>query len=436
MAQSRVKSACCELKQMRRLPEKAEFILRLCLGLSILLFLLHKIDTNTYCVGFHLAANASATEGATYADVSDPSHLLVVVESITNSSLLKTIQKTGIPARLDTSGTLRLVAGYGDNFIQWNSWQVSQSGLGFLRDVFCRAFRKWPWLLCGLLLYFVAIAAITVRWKLVLNTQNVQLAWKRMLSIAFMGVFFNSFMPGSVGGDLVRGFYTSRESRHGKTELFFSVFIDRMLGMPSILILPILAMLLRPDLTFSHPVTRIVFFVLLLLIFLMASLVLVFFRYDLFERIGLLRQLESKASVGEKIRRVYAAFRLCLTHPKLVMEGFLLSIAGQSVGVAAAFCFARALGEHVSFADFYPLCLIVMVVAGIPLTPGGLGMREGATILLMSAVGITAAKALALSLLMYAGTLLCGIIGALAFVLHSGLPARATTGADQDRGHP
>jgi glycosyltransferase 2 family protein len=416
---------------MKRLLKVAGFMLRLIIGLGIVAYLLYRINTHTSCIDFDLPGPVSVASGSTYADNSNATRIFVVLEDMQDGTLLQTVQRKGT-ARLTRTGTLRLISGRGDTSLQWSSWKVSQSGLGFLWDIIRRTLKHWPLLAAGFFLFFVDIGIIAVRWKLILDTQLLKISWKKVFSISFIGAFFNSFMPGALGGDIIRGYYSSRESESGRTELFLSAFIDRMLGAPSLILLPLLAMAIHPGLTFSNSTTRTMFFVLILVIVIIVGLFPLFFRRDLFDKFGFLRKLEQKASIGAIIRRAYDAIRLCLTHPALVTKGFLLSALGQLIGVIGAFCFIRALGEEVPFLDFLPLFLVAMFVAGIPVTPGGLGLREGAMVLFMSAADIPAVTALALSLLVYLGTLACGALGALVFICFPGPQGRGPTVGAQD----
>ena len=420
---------------MKRVLKISGYLLRLGIGVGIVACLLAWINTHTRCVDFTLEMNSSAAGGALYADCADSHRRFAVIEDMDNGPVLRTVQRKGA-THLAASGSLKIVAGNGDPVLRWTAWKSSRSGLQYLWDVIRSTLSRWQWIAAALLLYYAAIALITIRWKCILDTQGVPISWKRVFSIAFVGAFFNSFMPGSVGGDLVRGYYTAREATHRRTELFLSVFIDRMLGLPSILLMPLAALLMKPSLALSNPATKSAFLVILLMIVASVVLFLLLFRLDLFEKHGFLKRIEEKTSLGAVLRRAYAAFRLCLTHPALVLKTFLLSVAGQSVGVAASFFLVYALGERVPFAEFFPLCLVVMFVSGIPVTPGGLGLREAAMVMLMSAAGIPAVTALALSLLVYICTLICGATGAIAFICFSGPRDRAQAEAAPDPSRP
>lgn len=237
---------------LKRALKIAGFLLRLGLGLGIVAFLLHRIDTHTSCIDFKLENPAIVRGGTTFADDSGTARLFVVLEDLNGGNILKTVQRKGT-AQLGGAGTLTPVATPGAASLRWTSWTASRSGLRFLWDIISGTLGRWPWLVSGFLMFFVGVVMITIRWKLILDTQSLVLTWRRVFSISFVGAFFNSFMPGSLGGDLVRGYYTSREAEERKTELFLSVVIDRMLGLPSVLLLPLAAMAIQPQLISANP---------------------------------------------------------------------------------------------------------------------------------------------------------------------------------------
>jgi len=73
---------------------------------------------------------------------------------------------------------------------------------------------------------------------------------------------------------------------------------------------------------------------------------------------------------------------------------------------------ATALGAHLTVGQALCGFLVVNVVAAIPVTPGGLGSREAACVLMLGRFGVPAETALATSLLIYAWLLLIGLSGA------------------------
>src|SRR4051794_30572879 len=61
-----------------------------------------------------------------------------------------------------------------------------------------------PWLVAGLLVYTLNVAASTWRWHLLLRAQDVQLPRRKLFSSFLVANFFNNFLPSNVGGDVIR----------------------------------------------------------------------------------------------------------------------------------------------------------------------------------------------------------------------------------------
>ena len=85
----------------------------------------------------------------------------------------------------------------------------------------------------------------TVRWQILLRVQGIVLGWFRAAVMVVVGLFFNMFLPGLVGGDAVRLFLLFKSVPRQKTAATLSVVMDRLLGLVSLLILVILVVVLR-----------------------------------------------------------------------------------------------------------------------------------------------------------------------------------------------
>src|SRR5207237_10222498 len=91
-----------------------------------------------------------------------------------------------------------------------------------------------------------------VRWHSVLKAQGLALPMGRATEISLVAHFFNSFLLGSTGGDLMKAYYAARETHHKKTEAVVTVFVDRLLGLWAMLLFAGLMMLPNLTLLFIH----------------------------------------------------------------------------------------------------------------------------------------------------------------------------------------
>jgi uncharacterized membrane protein YbhN (UPF0104 family) len=75
-----------------------------------------------------------------------------------------------------------------------------------------------------------------LRWRMVLRVQGLDLPVGRTLEISLVAQFFNAFLLGSTGGDLLKAYYAARETHHKKTEAVVTVLVDRIIGLFSMLL--------------------------------------------------------------------------------------------------------------------------------------------------------------------------------------------------------
>ena len=103
----------------------------------------------------------------------------------------------------------------------------------------------WHWLLLAWASYSLVETLATIRWQMLLRVQSVIVAWWRTGAIVMIGLFFNMFLPGLVGGDAMRLYCVFKEAPRQKMRAALSVAIDRLIGLVSLLLLVTLVVLNR-----------------------------------------------------------------------------------------------------------------------------------------------------------------------------------------------
>lgn len=295
-----------------------------------------------------------------------------------------------------------------------------------LAGAFGQAAGNWPLLLVAFSLFGVCIVAAVYRWSLILSAQGYSLSDGKITTLFFVGHFFNAFLLGATGGDLVKAYYAATETHHKRTEMVSSIFIDRMLGLLALVALTVVVMACRLPFFLRYPATRIalLFNAGLLLVIVLALAVV--FRRDVFEHWSFFARMERTTSVGAQISRIYRSFRFCLHRPRLLTATLLISLANHVAGLASAFYVGMALGLDLGFMDYVTMFLIINAVATIPLTPSGLGTRETACIFLMGVLGVPEPTAMSLSLLVYGSAMLWSLIGGVVYLFYSARRGRVS----------
>ncbi|HEY8536396.1 MAG TPA: lysylphosphatidylglycerol synthase transmembrane domain-containing protein [Vicinamibacterales bacterium] len=271
----------------------------------------------------------------------------------------------------------------------------------------------------AVILYMAGQAVSTWRWQLLLGPVGLRAAYSRLLGFYFTGMFFNLFLPTIIGGDAVKAVLLARETGR-PARAAGSVFMERNVGLGSLLVVALVAAYLAPPVTLlGVPLTVLVW--LIGAGYAVANLVL--FRphvYRIADRIvaatPLARFRPRAASLYEAIEPYTSA-----RHPMLL--AFVLSFAHQIVVIAVVFLGARALALDVPPAALAVFVPLVSLAGMIPVSVNGLGVREALYVLLFGRVGVPADAAVSLALLYLGVTLLASLPGGVAYLMQP-VPAR------------
>jgi uncharacterized protein (TIRG00374 family) len=243
-----------------------------------------------------------------------------------------------------------------------------------------------------------------------------------ILRIFFVSTFVGTFLPASVGGDVVRAYSLSS---HGvpKADSMASVFVDRMLGVLSVLLMALVGIMLARDLATDRSV--------LLALGVttgacVVGAVLIFsdtadaVAERVIARLPWARPRHILGSLFTSIRR-YATHHGALTN---VLVG---SVGVQVLRVIQAYYLGVAIGVGqplVAYFAFIPLILLIMF---LPITANGIGTSQAAFVWLFGKVGTPSAEAFALSVLFVALGIVGNIPGAIYYV---GRPSGSGSAAD------
>ncbi len=233
------------------------------------------------------------------------------------------------------------------------------------------------WLLFGWLCYSVVEIFATVRWQILLRIQGILIGWWRTAGIVMVGLFFNMFLPGLIGGDLVRLYFVFKHAPDKKARATLSVAMDRLFGLLSILFLAGTVLVLRFGwLKQSNTTLRIAWLALALLggalIFVVALFSLVGF--------GALHRLPDRLPFRKAIVESGQALEIYRKHLAAMSVAFFITIISHLAYYVSFFCAGQSLhgsSAHVaSLPDMLSIMPLVNTVTSIPISIGGVGVRE------------------------------------------------------------
>src|SRR5205823_5628941 len=62
------------------------------------------------------------------------------------------------------------------------------------------------WVAGGILAYVMVEAAAALRWQILLRVQKIHLSVPRVTGLFLIGMFYNQFLPGGTGGDIIKSY--------------------------------------------------------------------------------------------------------------------------------------------------------------------------------------------------------------------------------------
>lgn len=246
-------------------------------------------------------------------------------------------------------------------------------------------------------LYIFAQAVSTVRWKLLLP-EGIGL--KKLFSLYMIGAFFNSFLPGIVGGDAVKGYYLYKAT--GRAGLVLaSVFMDRYLGLVVLIMISIISFPF--GFRYLQETNMTWLFLIIILSFVLGSFLFFGLR------------------IGKHVKHVgnlYDYFHAYRNERGTIGKALLLSVLVQFSGFAAVYILARGLGQNIPFLSILVYLPLIILISTIPISISGLGVREGAFVLFFSVIGVSPEAAAAVSLSWFISILVGSLIGLIEYVRH------------------
>jgi uncharacterized protein (TIRG00374 family) len=291
--------------------------------------------------------------------------------------------------------------------------------LGKLLGAWQAAHSNWPLVLGALLMLGLCIGCGVLRWRLILRAQGIPISGARLSVLYLIGQFFNAFMLGATGGDLMKAYYAARETRHKRTECVMSILVERAIGTVALVGLAFLVMLLNLRLYLGHHEMRVAMLFVVILLVGTGVALLVVIQKDVFEHWPLFRRLEERTRLGAELAKAYDSTRFCMSHGRLMAQTLGLSLANHVGLVAAVFLLGLAMELPLSFAEFLSVFLVINAVASLPITPSGLGTRESAGIFLLGVLGVHPAQAVSLTLLLYGLIVTWSLIGGVVYLVNA-----------------
>ena len=231
---------------------------------------------------------------------------------------------------------------------------------------------NYGWVGIGILAYIVVEISAAIRWQILLRVQGIRLSLPRVSGLFLIGMFYNQFLPGGTGGDIIKSYLLLKETDKKAGGLLAVVF-DRLIGLVALVFLTGTLVLLRFHWLAQTPETRRLLWILLLLLSSSIAGLLTSFVISGF---NLFHLLPHKFPGREKLIEISAAYHLYARHWFATLLAFGASLVAHLATFTTFLCVAYAFRAGVSVIDFFAVLPIERTITALPISFAGLGLRE------------------------------------------------------------
>jgi glycosyltransferase 2 family protein len=255
-----------------------------------------------------------------------------------------------------------------------------------------------------------SFAVSALRWKTILADNQVQFPWFQAFRGYVLALFYGTFLPGVLGGDAIRIGICVQKTRCSVSTSTAAVLLERFGGVVSLFCLLFLAYFSSPQLINDLLAIRNNQFVFWIAVSALTGMMILIITRSLW--FHWLPESHSNSFSGQLIRliRSFASTLVTLQNRSLFII-LIYCILFQLFDIAATFTLSDAIGLHLSPITFFIVLPLTYLVLMLPISLGGLGLREGSMVFLLSRFGISASDAIMLSFLIYLNRMIIGLMG-------------------------
>jgi glycosyltransferase 2 family protein len=288
------------------------------------------------------------------------------------------------------------------------------------------------WVGAAILAYLVVEVAAAVRWQILLRVQKIRLSVARLSGLFLIGMFYNQFLPGGTGGDIIKSYLLLKETPDHKAGALLAVVFDRLIGLVALVAITVTLVTLRFDLLWRTPVSvesgftphQLLIALGILLTVSVSGLVASF----VISGFNLFHLLPHKFPGRDKLIEIAAAYHLYARHWIATLFAFGTSLVAHLATFATFLFVAYALHAEdvrktpptpVPAIDFFAVMPIERTITAVPISLAGIGLREKLLqVMLNNICGVTVEKAKLIGSLGFLVIVICCAPGGLVYFFY------------------
>ncbi|MEY2543958.1 MAG: glycosyltransferase 2 family protein [Verrucomicrobiota bacterium] len=231
----------------------------------------------------------------------------------------------------------------------------------------------YRWVGAAILAYLLVEIAAAIRWQILLRVQKIRLNFPRLSGLFLIGMFYNQFLPGGTGGDIIKSYLLLKETPEHKAGALLAVVFDRLIGLVALVAITVTLVSMRFDLLSRTQETRNLLWLLLIVLGVSISALIASFIVSGF---NLFHLLPHKFPGREKLIEIAAAYHLYARHWVATFFAFAVSLVAHLATFTTFLCVAYAFHAGVKLIDFFAVLPVERTLTALPISFAGVGLRE------------------------------------------------------------
>jgi len=273
----------------------------------------------------------------------------------------------------------------------------------------------FSWIVLAVVAYSLVESAAAVRWQILLKVQDIHLSIPRMSGLFFIGMFYNQFLPGGTGGDIIKTYLLLKETPK-KMGALLAVVFDRLVGLVALITITGALIAMRYRWLAQTPDTK---YLLWFLLIVLGSSILCLVTSFVVSGFNLVHALPHRFPGREKLIELSAAYHLYARH----WPGTLLAFGASLIAHLATFTtflfVAYAFRAKVAVIDFFAVMPIERTISALPISFAGVGLREKILqVMLHGLCGVPEAVAVLIGSMSFLVILFCCAPGGIVYLFY------------------
>jgi uncharacterized protein (TIRG00374 family) len=284
------------------------------------------------------------------------------------------------------------------------SYVLRAANVSEIQRIFLAA--HWAWLVLAVVFFIGAQTLCALRWVLISQPLQLNRSWHEFLRLYFLGTFFNTFLPTTIGGDVVKTYYLARDT-HLLARSTTSVFMDRNVGLGSLLLVGCIAATMNSAV--PHGMSIMLILWLLVAVYLLANAALLHSRLHEWVHRKLCQWRFER--LVQRVDALFGSVAMYRRNLFTMTATVVLSGGIQLIGFMSVFFIGLAIDAPASLKHYIVFLPVIAVVTMLPVSIGGLGVRESTLVAFFVPVGLTREQSVTIGFLMHAVMVVASLPG-------------------------